>query len=150
MLPDLHTGFSGGRSGGLVFPSLEEFPRFVAGPNSSHCFTQRGSRTNCSGPQTHKHPTLDLRLSCHHLEITYNFWKRSPGFLVCTESHKWCGQLRNRGWVNQMKGINLDCIRDIKSSARKNREPSFFPISVFHLTYRLFCICDFPKHSYWT
>ena len=25
MLPDLHTGFSRGRSGGLVFPSLEEF-----------------------------------------------------------------------------------------------------------------------------
>ena len=26
MLPDLHTGFSRGRSGGLVLPSLEEFP----------------------------------------------------------------------------------------------------------------------------
>ena len=25
LLLDLHTGFSGGRSGGLVFPSLEEF-----------------------------------------------------------------------------------------------------------------------------
>ena len=25
MLPDLHIGFSRGRSGGLVFPSLEEF-----------------------------------------------------------------------------------------------------------------------------
>ena len=25
LLPDLHTGFSRGRSGGLVFPSLEEF-----------------------------------------------------------------------------------------------------------------------------
>ena len=28
MLPDLHTDFSGGRSGGLVFPSLN-FPQFV-------------------------------------------------------------------------------------------------------------------------
>ena len=26
LLPDLHTDFSRGRSGGLVFPSLEEFP----------------------------------------------------------------------------------------------------------------------------
>ena len=26
---DLYTDFSGGRSGGLVFPSLEEFPQFV-------------------------------------------------------------------------------------------------------------------------
>ena len=29
MLPDLHTGFSRGRSGGLVFPSLEDFPQFI-------------------------------------------------------------------------------------------------------------------------
>ena len=29
MLPDLHTDFSRGRSGGLVFPSLEDFPQFV-------------------------------------------------------------------------------------------------------------------------
>ena len=29
LLPDLHTDFSGGRSGGVVFPSLEEFPQFV-------------------------------------------------------------------------------------------------------------------------
>ena len=29
MLPDLHTDFSGGRSGGLVFPSLSEFSTVV-------------------------------------------------------------------------------------------------------------------------
>ena len=29
LLPDLHTDFSRGRSGGLVFPLLEEFPQFV-------------------------------------------------------------------------------------------------------------------------
>ena len=29
MLADLHTGFSRGRSGGLVFPSLKKFPEFV-------------------------------------------------------------------------------------------------------------------------
>ena len=29
LLPDLHTDFSGGRSGGLVFPSLSEFPQFI-------------------------------------------------------------------------------------------------------------------------
>ena len=29
MLPNLHTGFSRGRSGGLVFPSLQNFPRFT-------------------------------------------------------------------------------------------------------------------------
>ena len=29
MLPDLHIGFSRGRSGALVFPSLSEFPQFI-------------------------------------------------------------------------------------------------------------------------
>ena len=29
LLPDLHTGFSRGRSGGLVFPSLSEFSQFI-------------------------------------------------------------------------------------------------------------------------
>ena len=29
MLPDLHTDFSRGRSGGLVFPSFSEFPQFI-------------------------------------------------------------------------------------------------------------------------
>ena len=29
MLPDLYTDFSGGKSGGLVFPSLTNFPQFV-------------------------------------------------------------------------------------------------------------------------
>ena len=29
MLPDLHTDFSRGRSGGLVFPALSEFPQFI-------------------------------------------------------------------------------------------------------------------------
>ena len=29
-LPDLHTDFSGGRSGGLVFPSLSEFSTVVS------------------------------------------------------------------------------------------------------------------------
>ena len=29
MLPDLHTDFSRGRLGGLVFPSISEFPQFL-------------------------------------------------------------------------------------------------------------------------
>ena len=32
-LPDLHTDFSGGRSGGLVFPSLEEFSTACCDPH---------------------------------------------------------------------------------------------------------------------
>ena len=34
LLPDLHTGFSRGRSGGLVFPSLEEFSAVCCDPHS--------------------------------------------------------------------------------------------------------------------
>ena len=29
LLPDLHTGFSRDRSGGLVFPSFQNFPQFI-------------------------------------------------------------------------------------------------------------------------
>ena len=32
LLPDLHTGFSGGKSGGLVFPSLSEFSTVCCDP----------------------------------------------------------------------------------------------------------------------
>ena len=34
LLPDLHIGFSRGRSGGLVFPSLSEFSTVYCGPHS--------------------------------------------------------------------------------------------------------------------
>ena len=34
MLPDLHIGFSRGRSGGLVFPSLSEFSTVDCDPHS--------------------------------------------------------------------------------------------------------------------
>ena len=34
MLPDLHTGFSRGRSGGLVFPSLSGFSTVSCDPHS--------------------------------------------------------------------------------------------------------------------
>ena len=34
MLPDLNIGFSRGRSGGLVFPSLSEFPTVYCDPHS--------------------------------------------------------------------------------------------------------------------
>ena len=33
LLLDLHTGFSGGRSGGLIFPSLEEFSTVCCNPH---------------------------------------------------------------------------------------------------------------------
>ena len=35
MLPDLHIDFSRGRSGGLVFPSLEEFSTVYCDPHST-------------------------------------------------------------------------------------------------------------------
>src|SRR5574340_744464 len=34
LLPDLHIGFSRGRSDGLVFPSLSEFPTVYCDPHS--------------------------------------------------------------------------------------------------------------------
>ena len=43
MLPDLHTDFSRGRSGGLVFPSLSEFSTIYCDPHSQRLWhTQQG------------------------------------------------------------------------------------------------------------
>ena len=42
MLPDLHTDFSRGRSGGLVFPSLSEFSTVYCDPHSQRlCIVSR-------------------------------------------------------------------------------------------------------------
>ena len=38
MLPDLHTGFSRGRSGGLGFPSLSEFSTVYCDPHSQRLY----------------------------------------------------------------------------------------------------------------
>ena len=50
MLHDLHTDFSGGRSGGLVFPSLEEFSTVCGDPHSQTIFhTKMGSIKDRNG-----------------------------------------------------------------------------------------------------
>ena len=41
LLPDLHIGFSRGRSGGLVFPSLSEFSTVYCDPHG--CLTYTGN-----------------------------------------------------------------------------------------------------------
>ena len=46
MLPDLHIGFSRGRSGALVFPSLSEFPTVYCDPHSQRLW--RGLNTELS------------------------------------------------------------------------------------------------------
>ena len=38
---DLHTDFSGGRSGGLVFPSLEEFSAVCCDPHKGFCIVNK-------------------------------------------------------------------------------------------------------------
>ena len=60
LLPDLHTYFSRGRSVGLVFPSLSDFPQFVV------IHTIKGFGTVNEGE-------LDvfLELSCFFYDLTY-------------------------------------------------------------------------------
>ena len=47
LLPDLHTDFSGGRSGGLEFSSLEEFPTVCGDPHSERFWHSQQSRNRC-------------------------------------------------------------------------------------------------------
>ena len=46
-LPDVHTGFSRGRSGGLVFPSLSEFSTVSCYPHSQRLWHSQQSRNRC-------------------------------------------------------------------------------------------------------
>ena len=47
MLPDLNIGFSRGRSGGLVFPSLSEFSTVYCDPHSQRLWHSQESRNRC-------------------------------------------------------------------------------------------------------
>ena len=47
LLLDLHTDFSGGRSGGLVFPSLEESSTVCCDPHSQRLWHSQESRSSC-------------------------------------------------------------------------------------------------------
>ena len=44
LLPDLHTGFSRGRLGGLVFPSLSEFSTVYCDPHSQRLWHSKAER----------------------------------------------------------------------------------------------------------
>ena len=47
LLLDLHTDFSGGRSGSLVFPSLSEFSTVCRDPHSQRLWCSQQSRSRC-------------------------------------------------------------------------------------------------------
>src|SRR5574339_332004 len=47
LLPDLHTGFSRGRSGGLVFPSLSDFSTVYCDLHSQRLWHSQESRNRC-------------------------------------------------------------------------------------------------------
>ena len=47
LLPDLHTGFSRGRSGGLVLPSPSEFFTVYCDPHSQRLWHSQWSRNRC-------------------------------------------------------------------------------------------------------
>ena len=54
LLPDLHTGFSRGMSGGLVFPSLSEFSTVSCDPHSQSLWHSQQSRNRCHLLKSHK------------------------------------------------------------------------------------------------
>ena len=60
LLPDLHTNFSRGRSGGLVFPSLSEFSTVYCDPHSGSYY---GSSL-CFGIDNKVEIDVFLELSC--------------------------------------------------------------------------------------
>ena len=68
LLPDLHTDISGGRSGGLVFPSLSEFSTVYCDPHGQRLWHSQQSRcfsgTPLLSPWAHKCWQFDLWFLC--------------------------------------------------------------------------------------
>ena len=62
LLLDLHTGFSGGRSGGLVFPSLSEFSTVYCDPHSQRL--EGRSLFCCSHGETQQNPVALRAFLC--------------------------------------------------------------------------------------
>ena len=75
LLPDLHTDFSRGRSGGLVFPSLSEFSTVYCDPHSQRLFISSNVLNQCSL----LFPPLELK--CVNVEMRGgNFTKKQRYF----------------------------------------------------------------------
>ena len=74
MLPDLHTDFSGGRSGCLVFPSLEEFSTVCCDPHSQSFGIVNKAEVDVAnltfqiGREKINHLISKLRQMANHLE----------------------------------------------------------------------------------
>ena len=60
MLPELHTNFSRGRSGSLVFPSLSEFSTVYCDPYSRRKILKKRGEINETEEKTNKQRTLKI------------------------------------------------------------------------------------------
>ena len=89
LLPDLHIGFSRGRSGGLIFPSLSEFSIVYCDPHSQRLWHSRNSKSDYypfSSVQSLNHVQLcdTMNAACQaSLSITNS---RSSLKLMCIKS----------------------------------------------------------------
>ena len=80
LLPDLHIGFSRGRSGGLVFPSLEEFSTVYCDPHSQRLWLgNKGEIDVFLGLSCFFHDPTDVGnlISCSSAfsKTSLNIWK---------------------------------------------------------------------------
>ena len=79
LLLDQNTDFSGGRSGGLVFPSLEEFPTVCCDPHSQRLWHSQWSRSRILEFPCFFYDPLDAgNLSCGSSAFSkssLNIWK---------------------------------------------------------------------------
>ena len=108
LVPDQHTGFSGGRSGGLVFPSLSEFSTVYCDPHSTHTILRTYYctyyHTILSWPLRNDIKSLRNHKSAFH-------WEKKMDILVFTQAVErgvrrfiWIIeiQMEESGWMAQL------------------------------------------------
>ena len=87
MLPDLHIGFSRGRSGGLVFPSLSEFSTVYCDPHKGFGVVNKAEIDVFLELSCFFHDPADVGNLISGSSVVDSFWGRLFGIVFENKSH---------------------------------------------------------------
>ena len=87
LLPDMHIGFSRGRSGGLVFPSLSEFSTVYCDPHKGFGVVNKAEIDVFLELSCFFHDPADVGNLISGSSVVDSFWGRLFGIVFENKSH---------------------------------------------------------------